>query len=90
MTNSSSGILNLALKKNNYLNALQSDISNLYVPASSSAGSKVPNGQGLNLNPSVGAAVHRDTSVGSQVAPPKVISCSKTNKSAQRFDYSSI
>jgi len=32
--------------------------------------------------------MHRDSSC--EVAPPKVISCTKPNKQAQRFDYSSI
>lgn len=82
----SSGFINNALKKNNYLNQLQAEMGNHYV-APSSTSSKVPNPPGLSLNPSVGSAVHRETC---QVAPPKVISCTKPNKQAQRFDYSSI
>ena len=79
----SSNIVNNALKKNNYLNQLQSELGNLYAAPSS----KATNPPGLSLNPSVGSAVHREPC---QVAPPKVISCTKPNKQAQRFDYSSI
>jgi hypothetical protein len=72
----SSGVINNALKKNQYLNQLTAEISNMYIP--SGAQSKVAS-QPLSLNASVGAAVHREAI---PVAPPKVISCTKPSKSA--------
>lgn len=53
LASASSGMISNALKKNNYLNQLSSELGSLYIAPSQSAGSKVPN-QALALNPSVG------------------------------------
>lgn len=71
----SSGILNNVLKSNKFIGQLQGEMGVHY--GQQPQASKLPNTQ--IMNSSVGMAIHKDNC---QVAPPKVISCTKPNKQA--------